>query len=39
MRYSSLCVVNDRRAASIGGGGQDAIIMKARNRDGIKRYS
>ena len=24
MRHSSLCVVNNRRAASIGGGGQDA---------------
>ena len=25
--YSSLCVVNNRRAASIGGGGQDAKIL------------
>lgn len=39
MRHSSLCVVNNRRAASIGGGGQGVIIMKVRKSNGIKRYS
>lgn len=32
MRHSSLCVVNNRRVAFIGGGGQDAENTKQNDR-------